>query len=293
MAGFAGRLAWAFDLAAHFRVQYALILSALAAATALGRRVVVAGAALLLAVVNLAVISPPWDEDERPTGGTPELTILVLNLDARNDDHAAVAELIRTRRPDVFGALELTPKWAAALEEPLSDFGSRRLEVRDGAYGVGLWSRLPLADDDVVFPAGPEYPLLVATVAGRDKSIRLALLHPKVPATPGEADDHETLIDAAGAAVAAASSGAVIGDLNTTPWSARYRSLLDDADLEDTRAGYGLAATWPAFLPSVLRIPIDHVLVTPDLAATERKVGPDVGSDHLPVWVELSRGATE
>ena len=80
----------------------------------------------------------------------------------------------------------------------------------------------------------------------------------------------------------------VLGDLNTTPWSARYRALLDDAGLEDTRVGYGLQTSWPSFLPAVLRIPIDHVLVTPDLAAAEREVGPEVGSDHLPVWVELA-----
>jgi endonuclease/exonuclease/phosphatase (EEP) superfamily protein YafD len=42
-----------------------------------------------------------------------------------------------------------------------------------------------------------------------------------------------------------------------------------------------------------MRIPIDHVLHTPDIRVYERKNGPRVGSDHLPVMVEFylpSRG---
>jgi len=35
------------------------------------------------------------------------------------------------------------------------------------------------------------------------------------------------------------------------------------------------------------RIPIDHVLVTPDLQILRFELGPPVGADHLPIWVEL------
>jgi endonuclease/exonuclease/phosphatase (EEP) superfamily protein YafD len=35
-------------------------------------------------------------------------------------------------------------------------------------------------------------------------------------------------------------------------------------------------------------IPIDHVLVTPDLVPLRVERGPDVGSDHFPLFVELA-----
>ena len=126
---------------------------------------------------------------------------------------------------------------------------------------------------------------------GASEPIRLALLHPAVPSTSGLAARHERFLSLAGASIRAAKSGIVLGDLNTTPWSAGYRELLEEAGLEDTREGYGLQTTWPSFLPAALRIPVDHVLVTPDLAAADRQVGPEVGSDHLPVWVELAARA--
>ena len=41
--------------------------------------------------------------------------------------------------------------------------------------------------------------------------------------------------------------------------------------------------SWPAPLPALLRIPIDHVLVGGDLLVTAPRLGPAFGSDHLPL----------
>lgn len=237
--------------------------------------------------MNLVLVSPLWDDDP-PEASGPTLTVLVLNLDATNDDHAAVAELVRARQPDVFAVLELTETWQTALEKSLGAYDERLVEVREGSFGVGLYSRLPLSETAALSPSESRNPLLTGTVAGPFGPVRLALLHPEVPSTSTDARTHLTLVRAAAeAATEGAGAGAVLGDLNTTPWSARFDELLGFG-LEDTREGYGLQASWPSFLPEAFRIPIDHVLVTPGLAAVEREVGPGVGSDHLPVWVELA-----
>ncbi len=76
----------------------------------------------------------------------------------------------------------------------------------------------------------------------------------------------------------------VIGDLNATPWSSALDPLFD-AGLVDTRLGY--AATWPTGMWP-LRIPIDLCLVSANFGNASFHVGPDVGSDHLPVFVALS-----
>jgi len=44
--------------------------------------------------------------------------------------------------------------------------------------------------------------------------------------------------------------------------------------------------TWHAHLPAP-RIPIDHVLVPPEATVLRREVGPDIGSDHLPIEAEI------
>jgi endonuclease/exonuclease/phosphatase (EEP) superfamily protein YafD len=79
----------------------------------------------------------------------------------------------------------------------------------------------------------------------------------------------------------------LVGDLNTTSWSPHFRELLAAADLVDSRRGFGVQPTWFA-LGGLLRLPIDHVLVSPEIEVMSRRIGPDIGSDHRPVIVDLS-----
>ena len=82
----------------------------------------------------------------------------------------------------------------------------------------------------------------------------------------------------------------VIGDLNSTSWSAHFGTLLDGTRLRDSRAGFGVQASWPAWSP-LPRIPIDHCLVSPEIVGPQSVHRPDVGSDHFPLVVDLATGA--
>ena len=86
----------------------------------------------------------------------------------------------------------------------------------------------------------------------------------------------------------------VTGDFNQTEWSHPYEritALLTDSFAE---SGRGLGHTYPSDLEVsryAVRLPlvrIDYVFHSPDLAAVAARVGPDGGSDHLPVIVDLA-----
>jgi endonuclease/exonuclease/phosphatase (EEP) superfamily protein YafD len=94
---------------------------------------------------------------------------------------------------------------------------------------------------------------------------------------------------AAIAAAARSKNGPLVlaGDLNVTSWSAAFDLLTDRTRLVDSRAGFGVQPSWPKwFGPG--RIPIDHCLVTPEIAVRDRFVGPDLGSDHFPIVVDFT-----
>ena len=76
-------------------------------------------------------------------------------------------------------------------------------------------------------------------------------------------------------------------DLNATPWSPHFGDLLRDAGLRDARRGFGHQPTWPAPLGAAARIPIDHCLVSAGIAVRDLRVTAPIGSDHLPVVVDL------
>lgn len=79
----------------------------------------------------------------------------------------------------------------------------------------------------------------------------------------------------------------VIGDFNTTRWSAAFRRLVRQGDLHDAREGFGIGTTWPTGLPLPMRIPIDQCVNTTELVTRDFRVLEANGSDHLPLRVEL------
>lgn len=78
----------------------------------------------------------------------------------------------------------------------------------------------------------------------------------------------------------------LIGDLNTTSWSYYFKNFIKAMQLVDSRKGFGLQTTWPSILP-IMAITIDHILISPDIKVLNHKIGPHIGSDHYPVFVEL------
>jgi endonuclease/exonuclease/phosphatase (EEP) superfamily protein YafD len=79
----------------------------------------------------------------------------------------------------------------------------------------------------------------------------------------------------------------VAGDFNATPYSPIFKKFLKVSGLKDTRTGFGWLPSWPTFFP-LLWLPIDHILVSPDIQVYRRDTGPHIGSDHYPVFAELS-----
>lgn len=77
-----------------------------------------------------------------------------------------------------------------------------------------------------------------------------------------------------------------VGDWNTTPWSAQYRSLLA-AGWVDARSGQWPKRTWRRPSEPWLRWPIDHGFVRGGVGVAQAEVLPDLGSDHYPVLFRL------
>jgi len=78
--------------------------------------------------------------------------------------------------------------------------------------------------------------------------------------------------------------------MNGTPWSPFFKDFLLSSGLRDSREGFRLQPTWPTWFPPAW-IPIDHALVSSSVVVHDRRVGPNVGSDHYPVIIDFSISA--
>ena len=74
------------------------------------------------------------------------------------------------------------------------------------------------------------------------------------------------------------------GDFNATHFSRILKTVLTRSHLANIGSFEG---TWPTMWPALLRVPLDHVLVSPGLPVG-RQLGPPIGSDHLPLLVRVS-----
>ena len=79
----------------------------------------------------------------------------------------------------------------------------------------------------------------------------------------------------------------LIGDLNATMWGHHFQRFVDRTGLHNVRRGFGVLPTWPTQLPFAM-IPIDHCLVSAGFDVRSVRTGPAIGSDHLPLLVELN-----
>jgi len=289
LVGLLDRVWWAFETADVFRLQYLAVLVAAGLAALVLRRPRLAALATAFAAVNLAVLGVPLTRSvtaasNASTSGT--LRLVVANVEVGNRDFAAVRRLVAKTHPDVFGVTELTPAMARHLGEDLPGYGRRVLETRDDAYGIGVYSRVPLLSAKVVrFPAdGPPTVVVRVRVAGKPVAVVVTHVH-----TPFAGSIRVRHLDAL-AATARSQLGkrvVVCGDFNTPPWTGLLRDFASDARLRDVYGSRAWAGySWPTWA-YVLRVPLDDCFVSDGIAVTAHHDGPNVGSDHLPLVVDV------
>lgn len=239
----------------------------------------------LLGVVH-AFVAVPRMLPRSAVPGDHQLDLALLNVHAANDAHHAVRAWVDEVDADVVVLVELTPALAAALDDPRYPHRALLPHARD-EFGVGVWSKRPLTDVVEGELRGYVATLRVTVDVGGDP-LTLAVTHAPPPLSPGLVADRSAVITAVAADLRAHGGRSVmLGDLNLTPWSPHLRLLRGQARLEDGAAGFGPAPTWPAFL-GPLGIPIDHVLVSSDVAVLDYVTVPSPGSDHRAVLARLS-----
>ncbi|WP_405236734.1 endonuclease/exonuclease/phosphatase family protein [Lentisalinibacter orientalis] len=278
---------WVFGLPVHFPLQIAAgCLLLLTVALAARQRV---PALVFAGVLALCLFQA---REQLPRFATAEasptdLTAAVLNLDWRNPDLGAAEAWLRQVRADVVVLPEYTPAAARRLES-LAEVYPHRLEApRDGAWGIALLSRHPIASGRVIRPAGIDSPALDAVLDTGGRQLRVLGIHPRSPISAGYTDERNAQL-AAVADLVRESSGAtlVCGDFNDTPFSPSFRAFKARAGVANAAAGQGYPATFPAgWLP--VWVPIDHCVYRGGLVPVRVQSGPDVGSDHYPLVAEF------
>jgi len=288
LLGFLGRFWWFLDLFSHFRVQYLVGLGFLGILLLVGRRRRTATVFLAFACVNLVLVAPLYfgRRSELPEGSTAWRAML-LNVNTHYGDADRVKDAILAADPDILVLEEISARWVSDLAWLTNSHPHSVVQPREDNFGIGLFSKLPLAESKVAYITRANVPSILATVDAGHTNLRVLATHPLPPRNGDYSRWRNEQLDRLPDYVRPPLPVLLLGDLNVTPWSCHFRRLLARTGLRDSATGYGVQPTWPNFNP-LLRIPIDHCLHSPDILVVDRRIGPDVSSDHYPVIVDFA-----
>jgi endonuclease/exonuclease/phosphatase (EEP) superfamily protein YafD len=249
------------------------------------------GFAVLAAVQTVSLLRYDGKNPVPPDPDSPQrLRILEANVLFDNTHYDGLSRLIEEERPDVVAMLEFSPRWRDGLES-LHDAYPYRYEVPWDQTGLALWfQRRPVRVDAPRRLVAGGWPVMHAIVEFAGRPRHLWLVHPFSPLKPQRRKAGNPELAAIAAKVSATGGSCIVfGDFNCTDGSPFFADFVRASGLRDSRLGFGRQPSWPSFSP--YRIAIDHAFLTPDLAVASRRIGPEFGSDHLPLVFEVAVAA--
>ncbi len=275
------------QLFTHFRLQYLVAALLFAVAFALLRETRFAVALAATAALNAAFVLP-WYFDRLPVADGARVKLLQANVLSSNTERHKLLEFIGEEQPDVIALQEVTRAWEATLHALADDYPHSLIESRDDNFGIAILSRLPFTAVTAVDAPPLGYPTIIADIDVDGRALRIINAHPTIPISRALYDSRNRQLENLVELVRLSRGPRVlVGDFNVTMWDLNYRSLEARSGLRNGRRGFGLAPTWPTFLP-IAMIPIDHVLVSSDIGVAGLRTGPRIGSDHLPLIISLA-----
>ncbi len=280
LLAYGGRWVWLCELLVNFRTHFALLLGIALIVAAATRHWRIAGAALLGVALNVwpmygVYFDSPWpaEKDAKP------VRVVAFNVLVSNRAMPEVARYLNSLAADVVVLEEMNNVNAKKLLPLLPAFGHHFLAIED--RGIMILSRWPLIAPAPVIRVRHAFGARADVDLG-DRRLRLFGVHLNWPVMPRSAWGRNAQLSALGDELGQCEGACVVvGDFNTTPWSAHFRRLKSRSGFRDCTAGRGFLPTWSSRLPSPLRLRIDHCLVSPAVSVAGVQVGESVGSDHF------------
>jgi endonuclease/exonuclease/phosphatase (EEP) superfamily protein YafD len=256
------------------------------------RRLILPAVALsVVLAVGVAMTVPRTEVAPLPSGGRP-LTVLAVNVLDGSADVTELAELIRRERPDLGALIEVGPWYRDRLAPLVEPLGYRLVTAlgtdSDGVtdvFGVSALVAAHLGDVTVGGDETRPFPS-VAIEGGGLGAMRFVAYHAVAP-RPTDVAQWSTDLGELTRYCAGGTPTIVAGDFNATLDHSRLRETTAGCSDAAAQRGQALRPTWPTWMPDWFGAQIDHVFVTPPIAAEDFTVRELAGSDHRAVVVRL------
>jgi vancomycin resistance protein VanJ len=226
--------------------------------------------------------------------GEDVVRVMTFNIGNGLAQPDSLLSVIRAGQADIIGLQEVTAGQADALADALATEYPYQVLHGLGIPGKGLLSRYPVTEAEMV-EYHPGRPDLIALVDVNGQAVRVIVAHPLPPRMhrTGFFFNENTRIQFARLVdqIDPAMPTIMLGDFNMT-YLHDFHRMLRDAGMSDAfrEVGQGYGFTLPMRLGQVQLVPfmrVDYIWHSEHFRPLSAIVGPDGGSDHLPVIAEL------
>ena len=293
--GFLGSAHPALDSFAHFRPHLAVLMGLLALPllfTTMRREgamillfAILAFSTTLGAARNLLEGSSSAHANV-PVAGA-RYSLVQINLRYNNPEPKRVLQMVAQEKPDVITYQEAGSEWAMWIDILKGTYPYHFECRKDGSnMGVGILSRRPFSEGREQICLGDDR-LAMTSIDFSGTRVNVAAYHSVLPWPFGQA----MVIDALVPELQKINGPSIIaGDFNATPWS---NGVYRIEKASRTKAIIGIGGTWmpqnlPVKLAPFIGLPIDQLLISPEIEAPVAASREEAGSDHLPVRLEFS-----
>jgi endonuclease/exonuclease/phosphatase (EEP) superfamily protein YafD len=289
LGGFLARWTQPFELISHFRLHYAAALLGVGLLSASFRAWRASTLAACCLCVNLAaIVMSVLPAAPAAQSGGSQVRVVWANLERHELSLSLLAELARAQKADIVAITELPEGGADIVRNTFQDFAcftsptdpptpfTTMIVSREPCSRKGQASNLSRPSDAAYLDV---------------EELRTVAIHPRPPGGKERTAERDGVIEAGVHLALGTPQAVLIGDFNATPWSP---VLIDVRRRGFRRAlcGAPLAPTWRSANP-LFGLTIDHAYVYGDAAIADCRVGPDIGSDHRPLIVDVSVGGTD
>ncbi len=308
---------WITEILSSFAVQYVLLMLPLILACFIWRNWKWAALFCTVLGINGFIISDyvlfrQAPASNRNTQQEPPFRLMIQNVQVNNTAFDRLIELVNQEQPTVILLLETNENWIRALERLHGAYPWHKHDAHQGAFGISILSKQPWDSCEILKMGPHELPTVLAKWGSQESQLTLVGVHPFPPISSSKTHSRNRQLVESLRLLEANSqqyegTKIMAGDFNMTPWSPWFKKLLVDPyqafggfcfgdspsatsmPFRDAAQNFHLNPTWQLF-PSLLGgVKIDQVLIHSQDEILSYRVGPNVGSDHRAVLVDIAR----
>lgn len=206
--------------------------------------------------------------------------VFVLNVFTANKSHDKVIELIRKENPDHITLTEVNDRWSFEIKKALlKDYPNYLSLPRSDNFGIMFLSKRKFGKEEI-------YEDGIPVIKAKFNNLTIISVHPLPPISKHYFKRRNEFLARIKNWTGDTKNLLICGDFNTVPWSPFFKSMCKENKVRSCSLGFGINNSWPTNLP-VIRIPIDHCLISLNGFVKSFKRGPSVDSDHFPLIAEF------